>query len=470
MLAATSRWGSRLFPEIRICFRSSREVVLTPRLQAALLSTVLAGTAALAYLGATWLCYEHLAAKREAGAARARAAVSAVEKRLVTLQQQLTVLARDRDQARSGAATLAAEAGALRSRLASAESQLRSQHQTEQALQQQREQTATLAARLQKSENDRVADQATLAKIQRDRAGEELWLASYKASLEQTARELDQLSALRSQAPVRRSRIQLQLGEIWRKLSQIQLPSPRNQLASTASSVAGAAASVGDAGPKAANFGADAVAAVEDTLRSAGVDLSNIMAQLGIDYGEGGPFVPPPKADRSAPAMTSDKLRAIEALARTLPVAAPLTRYEVGSGFGPRIDPFNHRPAFHPGIDMDAPYSSPVYATAPGIVIYAGWLGDYGRVVEIDHGFGIVTLYAHLRQCFVTAGQAVSAQAEIGLVGMTGRSNGPHVHYEVRVDGQPQDPEKFLGLARLLPTTTGRQLTPAAGGSGGSSH
>ena len=468
MLAETLRWGSRLFPEIRIC--SSRGVVLTPGLQAALLSTVLAGAAAFAYLGASRLDYEHLAHKWETTAERARTITSAVEQRLAALQQQLSNLTKDRDKTRSEAATLADQAGALRSQLASAEAQLRSQRQTEQALHQQREQTAALAARLEKSENNRAADQAKLDQIDRDHAAEEERLANYKASLEATARELGKLSALRGQVSPKRSRIQLQLGEIWHKLSQIQLPSPRDQLAPTASSFAGAAASVGDAGPKAANIGSDAAAAVEDTLRSAGVNLYKIMAQLGIGHGEGGPFVPPPKADRSAPAMTSDKLRAIEALARTLPIVAPLTRYEVGSGFGPRIDPFNHRLAFHPGIDMDAPYSSPVYATAPGIVIYSGWLGDYGRVVEIDHGFGIVTLYAHLRQCLVAAGQAVSAQAKIGLVGMTGRSNGPHVHYEVRVDGQPQDPEKFLGLARLLPATTDRQLTPTAGGSGGNSH
>jgi murein DD-endopeptidase MepM/ murein hydrolase activator NlpD len=91
-------------------------------------------------------------------------------------------------------------------------------------------------------------------------------------------------------------------------------------------------------------------------------------------------------------------------------------------------------------------------------------------VVEIDHGFGIVTLYAHLRRCLAAVGQTVPAQAEIGLVGMTGRSTGPHVHYEVRVDGQPQDPEKFLSLARLLPAAATSGLIPVAGGPAGNSR
>ena len=194
------------------------------------------------------------------------------------------------------------------------------------------------------------------------------------------------------------------------------------------------------------------------------------MSSFGAAPAEGGPFVPPPKAGLAAAGpVAPEKLAAIEALAKTLPLSAPLAQYEIGSQFGPRIDPFNHRPSFHTGVDMDAPYSSPVYATAPGTVIYSGWLGDYGQVVEIDHGFGIVTLYAHLHRCLVSVGQTVAAQAEIGLVGTTGRSTGAHVHYEVRVDGQPQDPEKFLDLARLLPASA-RQLTPAAAGPAGNSR
>jgi murein DD-endopeptidase MepM/ murein hydrolase activator NlpD len=195
------------------------------------------------------------------------------------------------------------------------------------------------------------------------------------------------------------------------------------------------------------------------------------MSQGSPAAAEGGPFVPPPDASAAkSDDASAEKLAAIEALSKTLPIAAPLAHYELGSRFGPRIDPFNHRAAFHTGIDMDAPYSSPVYATAPGTVIYAGWLGDYGQAIEIDHGYGIVTLYGHLRRCLVAVGQTVSAQTEIGLLGSTGRSTGPHVHYEVRVDGQPQDPQKFLSLAHLLPATSDRQVTPAVGGPAGNSR
>lgn len=183
--------------------------------------------------------------------------------------------------------------------------------------------------------------------------------------------------------------------------------------------------------------------------------------------------MPPPKANAPVNTFDPEKLAAIRGLAKVLPIAAPLAQYRIGSPFGPRLDPFNGKDAFHTGIDMDAPYNSPVYATAPGTVIYAGYLGEYGKTVEIDHGFGIDTLYAHLHSYFVAVGQEVAAQAEIGLVGTTGRSTGPHVHYEVRVNGQPQDPEKFIELSRLIPVAAEEpspQLSPAAAGSAGNSR
>jgi murein DD-endopeptidase MepM/ murein hydrolase activator NlpD len=94
---------------------------------------------------------------------------------------------------------------------------------------------------------------------------------------------------------------------------------------------------------------------------------------------------------------------------------------------------------------------SPVHATAAGTVTYAGYLSDYGKVIEIDHGNGIATVYAHLHRYIVAVGQKVAEHEQIGFLGSTGRSSGPHVHYEVRVNDEPQDPEKFIGLARVIP-------------------
>jgi murein DD-endopeptidase MepM/ murein hydrolase activator NlpD len=137
-------------------------------------------------------------------------------------------------------------------------------------------------------------------------------------------------------------------------------------------------------------------------------------------------------------------------LAKSLPLAIPMGNYRETSPFGQRTDPFNGRPAFHPGVDMAAPYGTPVYATAPGVVTYAGYRSDYGKIVEIDHGHGIVTRYSHLARYVVLVGQRVAAAAHIGYEGSTGRSTGPHLLYEVDVNGEPQDPQKFMNLGRLM--------------------
>ena len=185
-------------------------------------------------------------------------------------------------------------------------------------------------------------------------------------------------------------------------------------------------------------------------LASTGLNVERLFPQFAPNHPEGGPFVPPPKGNQPAE-MSPDKLEAIRSLLKSLPVATPLDSYQLESRFGPRYDPFNHRLSFHTGLDLSAPYMSPVYATAAGTVTYAGYYSDYDKVVEIDHGNGIATLYAHLHRFTVAVGQRVAEHEQIGFLGSTGRSSGPHVHYEVRVNDEPQDPEKFIGLARVIP-------------------
>jgi len=114
------------------------------------------------------------------------------------------------------------------------------------------------------------------------------------------------------------------------------------------------------------------------------------------------------------------------------------------SGFGMRIDPFLRSPAMHTGLDFRGAQGDPIRATAAGTVSQAGWNGGYGKMVEIDHGNGLSTRYAHLADITVTVGQTVRTGHVIGRLGSTGRSTGPHLHYETRVDGDAVDPQKFL--------------------------
>lgn len=115
------------------------------------------------------------------------------------------------------------------------------------------------------------------------------------------------------------------------------------------------------------------------------------------------------------------------------------------SGVGGRRNPFSGRGyEYHEGQDIDADYGTPVQAAASGKIVIAGWQRGYGKVVYVDHGNGLSTRYGHLSAIDVTVGQTVSQGQTIGLVGSTGRSTGPHLHYEVRVNNQPVDPKPYL--------------------------
>lgn len=114
-------------------------------------------------------------------------------------------------------------------------------------------------------------------------------------------------------------------------------------------------------------------------------------------------------------------------------------------GFGVRSDPFSGEGAMHTGVDISAPMGTPVHATADGIVVHAGWNGGYGRCVVIDHGNNYQTWYAHLSRMDVIEGQEIRQGEVLGAVGTTGRSTGPHLHYEVRIASTPVNPYRFLG-------------------------
>ena len=121
------------------------------------------------------------------------------------------------------------------------------------------------------------------------------------------------------------------------------------------------------------------------------------------------------------------------------------TNVSFTSGFGVRSDPFHAGAAMHPGIDLAGAYGTPIYATADGTVLRAGWnSGGYGNLVELDHGRGIITRYGHMSAVLVHAGDHVTRGQQIGRMGSTGRSTGNHLHYEVRIDGRAVNPIPFM--------------------------
>ncbi len=132
-----------------------------------------------------------------------------------------------------------------------------------------------------------------------------------------------------------------------------------------------------------------------------------------------------------------------QALAAATPSIWPVIGW-LSSPYGNRRDPFTGGPDFHPGLDISADYGEPVHATADGVIAVAGPNGNYGNLVEIDHGFGIKTRYGHLSHFGVAAGRTVHRGDVVGYIGSTGRSTSPHLHYEILLNGQITNPMKLL--------------------------
>jgi murein DD-endopeptidase MepM/ murein hydrolase activator NlpD len=206
-----------------------------------------------------------------------------------------------------------------------------------------------------------------------------------------------------------------------------------------------------------------ALSSVENGMESRVRRMPGVFTDLGLDMaqleaatprsGIGGPFVPVKLAPDAGPFERQlNRIYAtrvqVERLNRTLalvPYRKPVIgEVEFTSGFGVRSDPFLGRPAMHTGLDFRAATGDPVRATANGKVISSGWAGGYGRMVEIDHGNGLATRYGHLSEINVKVGDVIKIGQVIGAVGSTGRSTGPHLHYETRIDGDAVDPQKFL--------------------------
>ncbi|WP_324288957.1 M23 family metallopeptidase [Hoeflea ulvae] len=189
---------------------------------------------------------------------------------------------------------------------------------------------------------------------------------------------------------------------------------------------------------------------IDEIITAAGLPMPDIQ-----DTAVGGPFVRPndPNAFEATLGDLDQALGRLDAVrrsARKLPIGIPAPGAEITSKFGNRRDPFLGRLAFHGGIDFRVKSGTPVYSTASGKVVHAGRNGGYGKMVEIQHGNGLTTRYAHLSSVSVNKGDVVTIGTRIGKSGSTGRSTGPHLHYEVRRNGNAIDPMRFLRTAKKL--------------------
>ncbi|MDX3976835.1 M23 family metallopeptidase [Shinella sp.] len=201
--------------------------------------------------------------------------------------------------------------------------------------------------------------------------------------------------------------------------------------------------------------------AIQTILSRTGFDVPRETVEMPAtdsDLAIGGPFVEPDAFTDPFEESINDLDTALERLdsarrtARKLPFGNPSPQSSITSRFGNRTDPFLGRLALHAGIDFRARTGTEIHATGAGTVVVAGRNGGYGNMVEIDHGDGLTTRYAHLSRVLVKVGDHVDEADPVGLSGTTGRSTGPHLHYEVRRDGKAMDPMRFLTAGMKLTT------------------
>jgi murein DD-endopeptidase MepM/ murein hydrolase activator NlpD len=251
------------------------------------------------------------------------------------------------------------------------------------------------------------------------------------------------------------------------RLESRELPAAARRVAApakpTAAGVEGALARLTTALDRVESRQVATLNTLEERYDSKAKRIRSVLTDLGMDGKKvtggvpaaavGGPFVPL-TLRKDAGAFERQLYRIhvaranVDRLTRTLgavPVRKPiLGEIDLSSGFGVRSDPFLGRPAMHTGLDFRSSSGDPVRATANGTVESAGWSGGYGKMVEIDHGNGFSTRYGHMSEIEVKVGQQIKIGQIIGRVGSTGRSTGPHLHYETRIDGDAVDPQKFL--------------------------
>jgi murein DD-endopeptidase MepM/ murein hydrolase activator NlpD len=189
-------------------------------------------------------------------------------------------------------------------------------------------------------------------------------------------------------------------------------------------------------------------------IRALGLNPDTMVARLNDRSAQGGPLIElfgpkrrglDPRFERLG--LSLARMDALERGLAGIPQTLPASLDYISSGFGYRADPFTGGAAFHAGLDFKGPIGAPIYSAAAGRVSFAGVQQGYGNVIEVDHGNGLMTRYAHMSGFRARVGQAVEAGQVIGLIGNTGRSTGPHLHFEVRINDRVVNPRPFLEAA-----------------------
>lgn len=483
-MGKTRKLVSRLFPERHVMVRTDgklKSVRLGSASQIVLTLCAMGVAGWVGYASYANINHQAIIASKQHDIEEARSAYKALVAQVAVYRDRISDVAEELERNHSHTMSLAERNSSLGQRLAEMESELAD---TEAARDQAEEQKQRLAGHLEKlktelktaAERGQSADgEATTAEATAPAsAAQQVALAAddpltVQLERERVAREREalrrELSRLEEQMTAAPDRtlyegdlnaveVELRKVVLQRDLAEAESTSLREQV----ETLQGRLASMEDTQlalfQRFGSLARDRITELRDAVEKTGLDVDALLEDATDGANQGGPFIPLDLGNWSddqtlgrSLVSLNEKVAEWSTLQNTLellPLGKPMRQWTVTSYFGPRKDPMTGSVAVHQGLDMAAPYKSPVMATGVGKVVYAGWRGRYGRLVEIDHGNGVKTRYGHLNKIFVKRGDLVDRSTKLGLMGSSGRSTGPHLHYEVLVNGKPRNPDKFI--------------------------
>jgi len=417
----------RLFPERQIVIRTEGRVsflTLSKRFQVSTLAVFLAFGGWAAFASVTYVLNDRVIADKDEQIASVRLAYRSLLTQVEGYNRKFTALSRNLDENHSMMLGLVEQNASLQQNLKTVVSQLKDTEQDRETVLATRE---DLRGQLSNTENDlRSMSNSNKA---------------LKENLQSIESDLQGALSERNEALFEGTRMRRQLKELEIRLVELEETEKDAILQLTDRTV---------------NFNET----MERVIEIAGLDPKKVLAANGSLQGEGqgGPFVPAKPDDNIAASKLKASLseldrhllysEGLQDVMRKLPLAPPLTYYRITSTYGKRRDPMNNKWSAHYGLDMGSPYKSQVFATASGVVTFAGWKGKFGKMVEIDHGAGLITRFAHLNSILVKKGQKIQFRDKVGLLGSTGRSTGAHLHYEISFRGRYMNPLYFFKAGR----------------------
>ncbi|SBV95333.1 putative Peptidase M23B [uncultured Alphaproteobacteria bacterium] len=433
----------RRFPERMIYIRTggvSRTMTLTTTKQI-LMTTVLAGALGwTVYASGMQLAHEAILSLKSDQIAAARAAHDEVLAELVSYREKVAALTGDLQSSYARANDLAMQGVDLQKEIVAVERRMSSSGRSDAAKQKDQ-------AQLDALEQKYVGVETARAQIERERE-----------RLRKQLAEIDQrMSRLASKGEVENDVLELRQAVLQRDLATSQrdtLVAENKRLSDRLERIQSAQKQLFD---QVAGLADGGITQIEKTLRKTGLNVDELLGKQ--EANRGGPFVPADLPDlgredlNTAMRSLSEQIDRWDGLARlmdNLPLGYPVKTPRITSGFGYRRDPFTGELAEHSGIDFRGEKGDVALATAPGTVVYVGDRGNYGLTVDIDHGMGLVTRFAHLEEALVKVGDELQTGGPVALIGNSGRSTGRHLHYEVRYNGQPYNPKELIRVKRYV--------------------